>query len=112
MAQFDVEKILDWLFGWNLIYLPKIVAAFFILFIGWRLAKKIAKLVVLLMRRSKVDETLVGFLENILSTWVWAGSSSRPLRTMERTRGAIRSMKVMAPAAARKCTIVVEQKVS
>ena len=39
MAQFDVEKILDWLFGWNLIYLPKIVAAFFILFIGWRLAK-------------------------------------------------------------------------
>ncbi len=66
MAQFDVEKILDWLFGWNLIYLPKIVAAFFILFIGWRLAKKIARLVVLLMRRSKVDETLVGFLENIL----------------------------------------------
>ena len=62
----DIQQLITVLTTWIRDYSPKLIAAILVLIIGKMVAKKISKLISGLMKRNKVDITLVGFLESII----------------------------------------------
>jgi small conductance mechanosensitive channel len=62
----DIEKIIETLSQFITTYSLKLVAAVLVLLIGKWLAKRISNLVAKLMEKSKVDVTLIKFLDNII----------------------------------------------
>lgn len=61
----NMEKILDTGGQMISVYGLKVIAALLIFFIGRWVSRRMTLLVVRLLRKNKVDETLVGFLENV-----------------------------------------------
>ena len=61
----DLEKYYEIIVNWLSIYSLKIVAAILVLIIGKWIARKISKLLAVVLEKNKVDATLVGFLANI-----------------------------------------------
>lgn len=61
----DIDKYLDIILNWLSVYSVKVVAAILVLIIGKWIARKISKVLEVLLEKNKVDVTLVGFLSNI-----------------------------------------------
>lgn len=61
-----MELQIDTIYGFISIYALKFLIAFAIFFVGKFVAKRVVRFVQTLMRKSKIDETLVGFAGNIL----------------------------------------------
>ena len=61
----DVNHYTDITIQWISTYSLKLVAALLIFVIGRWLAKKLTALLAKLMRKNKVDETLIGFFDSI-----------------------------------------------
>ena len=62
----DIQQLITILVTWIREYSPKLIAAILVLVIGKMVAKKISTLISGLMKKNKVDVTLVGFLESII----------------------------------------------
>ncbi|MBU0993017.1 MAG: mechanosensitive ion channel [Proteobacteria bacterium] len=62
----NVEKIIEVMTTYLKEYSPKVIAALLVLVIGKIIARKIANLISKLLKRNKVDITLIGFLESII----------------------------------------------
>ena len=61
----DIEKYYEIIMNWLSIYSLKIVAAILVLIIGKWIARKISKVLGVVLEKNNVDATLVGFLSNI-----------------------------------------------
>ena len=61
----DIDKYLDIIMNWLSVYSLKIVAAILVLIIGKWIARKLSKLLAVLLEKNKVDTTLVGFMTHI-----------------------------------------------
>ncbi len=62
----DIDKYLEITLNWLSVYSLKVVAAILVLIIGKWIARKISKVLGLLLEKNKVDVTLVKFLSNII----------------------------------------------
>ncbi len=62
----DIDKYLDIILNWLSVYSLKVVAAILVLIIGKWIARKISKVLGILLEKNKVDVTLVRFLSNII----------------------------------------------
>jgi small conductance mechanosensitive channel len=61
----NIEKYFEIIMNWLSMYSLKIVAAILVLIIGKWIARKISKLLGVVLEKNKVDATLIGFLSNI-----------------------------------------------
>jgi len=61
----DIDKYLDIIMNWLSVYSLKVVAAILVLIIGKWIARKISKIIGVVLEKNNVDVTLVGFLTNI-----------------------------------------------
>ena len=61
----DIDKYYEIVMNWLSIYSLKIVAAILVLIIGKWIARKLSKILAVVLEKNKVDATLVGFMANI-----------------------------------------------
>ena len=62
---FDLGKILDTVISYASEYSLKLLAAIVVLLVGRWLSRKISHLLARVLEKNKIDQTLIGFLENI-----------------------------------------------
>ena len=61
------QKWLETAYNWAAAFLPKLIAALLIFFVGWWLVKLICKVAERAMTRAKVDKTVITFLSSIIN---------------------------------------------
>ena len=61
----NVEKIIETIIYWLSTYALKLIAAVLVFLIGKWIARKIARILAILLENREIDVTLIGFLENI-----------------------------------------------
>ena len=61
------QKWLETAYNWAVAFLPKLIAALLIFFVGWWLVKLICKVAERAMTRAKVDKTVITFLSSIIN---------------------------------------------
>ena len=66
MGAIDWEELQDKAWNAGMEYAPKVGAALAILILGWIVAKFVRRMLRRLMRKARMEETLAGFLANIL----------------------------------------------
>ncbi len=61
------QKWLEAAYDWAVAFLPKLIAALVIFFVGWWLVKLVCRISVKAMTRAKIDKTVITFLNSILN---------------------------------------------
>lgn len=61
------QKWLETAYDWAKAFLPKLIAALVIFFVGWWLVKLVCKISVKAMTKAKIDKTVITFLNSILN---------------------------------------------
>lgn len=63
----SIEKYITWLTDWAVVFVPNLFIAAAILFVGFWLVKKIAKIIEKALEKAKVAPEIAGFLSSILN---------------------------------------------